>query len=220
MEPLWLCRDNFIRTSVRKVAGWTDNAFRRVAWEDAQVLILLPPSEKKNSTTKPTPAINVYTGVLYQALGWASLSAAAKKRGASAVVIISAKYGAVRPDQLIESYKEKIDNSAMRVPVAKVLDAIKSDLIVDCRSSTYKAVWHSPVEKTVEVRVSTVVDGVRKVVTHMSKKTRGEITRWLLQSRSMPKTPEDLYAIVSEKYPCALTPSDGVEPWVLEVIAV
>ena len=184
------------------------------------MLILLPPSEKKNQTTKPTPAINVYTGVLYQALDWASLSSAAKKRGASAVVIISAKYGAVRPDQLIESYKEKIDNSAMRAPVAKVLDAIKTPLIVDCRSSTYKTVWHSPVDKTVEVRVSTVVNGVRTVVTHMSKKTRGEIARWLLQSRSLPKTPEDLYAIVSEKYPCALTPSDGVTPWVLEVIAV
>ena len=189
-------------------------------WQDAQVLLLLPPSEKKNPTTKPLPAINVYTGVLYQALDWASLSAAARKRGASAVVIISAKYGAVRPDQLIESYKEKIDNKAMRKPVAKVLDAIKTELIVDCRSSTYKTVWHSPVDKTVEVRISTVVDGVRTVVTHMSKKTRGEITRWLLQSRSAPKTPEDLYAIVSEKYPCALTPSDGVEPWVLEVIAV
>jgi uncharacterized protein len=184
------------------------------------VLILLPPSEKKNPTSKPTPAINVYTGVLYQALDWASLSAAAKKRGASAVVIISAKYGAIRPDQLIEGYKEKIDNGAMRAPVAAVLDPIKSSLIVDCRSSTYKTVWHSPVDKTVEVQVSTVVDGVRKVVTHMSKKTRGEITRWLLQSRSMPKSPEDLYAIVSEKYPCALTPSDGTSPWVLEVIAV
>lgn len=190
------------------------------AWEDAHVLILLPPSEKKNATAKPTPAISVYTGVLYQALDWPSLSMAAKKRGARSVVIISAKYGAVRPDQLIESYKEKIDNKAMRAPVGKVLDAISADLIVDCRSSTYKTVWHSPLDTTVEVRVSTVVNGVRTVVTHMSKKTRGEITRWLLQSRSVPKTPEDLYAIVSEKYPCALTPSDGVDPWVLEVIAV
>ena len=108
----------------------------------------------------------------------------------------------------------------MRGPVGKVLDALKTPLIVDCRSSTYKTVWHSPVDKTVEVRVSTVVNGVRTVITHMSKKTRGEITRWLLQSRSMPKTPEDLYAIVSEKYPCARTPSDGGEPWILEVIAV
>ena len=184
------------------------------------MLILLPPSEKKVKTSKPTPAINVYSGVLYQALGWATLSPATRKRAASAVVIISAKYGAVRPDQLIESYKAKIDNNAMRDRVAAVLDPIKTPLIVDCRSSTYKTVWHSPVEKTVEVQVSTVVDGVRKVVTHMSKKTRGEIARLLLQSRSVAKTPEDLYAIVSEIYPCALTPSDGVNPWILEVIAV
>jgi uncharacterized protein len=184
------------------------------------VLILLPPSEKKLPTDKPTPAMNVYAGVLYQALDWGSLSPAAKKRGETALAIISAKYGVVRPTQRIESYKEKIDNKAMREPVAAVLDPIKTGLIVDCRSSTYKTVWHSPVEITVEVRVSTVVDGVRTVVTHMSKKTRGEIARWLLQSRSIPKSPEDLYAIVSEKYPCALTPSDGVEPWVLEVIAV
>ena len=104
--------------------------------------------------------------------------------------------------------------------IAADLDLIKCPIIVDCRSSTYKTVWKSPVEITVEIKVSTVVDGVRTVITHMSKKTRGEIARWLLQSRSIPKSPEDLYAIVSEKYPCALTPSNGVDPWVLEVIAV
>ena len=184
------------------------------------MLILLPPSEKKLQTDKPTPAINVYIGVLYQALDWATLSPAAKKRGEAAIAIISAKYGAIRPSHKIESYKAKIDNKAMREPIAALLDSIKTDLIVDCRSSTYKTVWSSPADTTVEVRISTVVDGVRTVVTHMSKKVRGEITRWLLQSRSIPKSPEDLYAIISEKYPCALSPSDGVEPWILEVIAV
>lgn len=184
------------------------------------VLILLPPSEKKAETAAPAPAITVYSGVLYQALGWQSLSPAAKKRGEQAVAIISAKYGLVRPSTKIESYKEKINNKVMAPIVAAALDGAEKQLIVDCRSSTYKTVWKAPVDITVEVRVSTVVDGIRTVVTHMSKKTRGEIARWLLQSRSMAKTPEDLYAIVSEKYPCALTPSDGVEPWVLEVIAV
>jgi cytoplasmic iron level regulating protein YaaA (DUF328/UPF0246 family) len=184
------------------------------------VLILLPPSEKKAETTKATAAMAVYSGVLYQALGWATLSPAARKRGEVALAIISAKYGVVRPSSKIESYKEKINNKAMAPQVSAILDPIKVPLIVDCRSSTYKTVWKAPVDITVEIRVSTVVDGVRTVITHMSKKTRGEIARWLLQSRSIPKTPEDLYAIVSEKYPCALTPSDGVEPWVLEVIAV
>lgn len=184
------------------------------------VLILLPPSEKKAETTKPTPAMSVYTGVLYQALGWSTLSPAARKRGESSVAIISAKYGVVRPSTKIEKYKEKINNKAMAPIVEAALDGLKTPLIVDCRSSTYKTVWKPPVEITVEIRISTVVEGVRTVITHMSKKTRGEITRWLLQSRSVPKTPEDLYAIVSEKYPCALTPSDGANPWVLEVIAV
>jgi cytoplasmic iron level regulating protein YaaA (DUF328/UPF0246 family) len=184
------------------------------------LLILLPPSEKKLETKAPTAAINVYIGVLYQALGWNSLSASAKKRAEKSIIIISAKYGAINPLTKIESYKEKIDNKIMGPVVGKTLDSLKPNLIVDCRSSTYKTVWHSPIEITVEIQVSTVVDGVRKVVTHMSKKTRGEIARLLLQTRSIPNSPEDLYAIVSEKYPCALTPPQNNEPWILEVIAV
>lgn len=184
------------------------------------MLILLPPSEKKVETTKATPAISVYTGVLYQALDWPSLSPAAKKRGQISVAIISAKYGALRPNECIESYKAKINNKALAPQVAATLTGVEKELIIDCRSSTYKGVWKAPAEITVEIKVATVIDGVRTVVTHMSKKTRGEITRWLLQSRALPKTPEDLYAIVSEKYPCALTPSDGASPWVLEVIAI
>ena len=185
------------------------------------MLILLPPSEGKNQTPKgPQPAIAVYSGVLYKALDYPTLSASAKARCEKSVVIISAKYGALSPSDRIEFYKEKINSVAMRPIVEKKLAGYKQDLIVDCRSSTYKTVWRAPADITVEVRISTVVDGVRTVVTHMSKKTRGEITRWLLQSRAAAKSPEDLYAIVSEKYPCALTPSDGVAPWVLEVIAV
>ena len=184
------------------------------------MLILLPPSEKKLETAKPTPAISVYTGVLYQALDWPTLTPAAKKRGESVIAIISAKYGAIGPASRIESYKCKIDNKALRPGVATALDSRENQLIIDCRSSTYKGVWAAPPEITVEVKVSTVVNGVRTVVTHMSKKTRGEITRWLLQSRAAPQTPEDLYAIVSEKYPCALTPAQDQQPWVLEVIAI
>ena len=184
------------------------------------MLILLPPSEKKSETLRPTAAMGVYSGVLYQALEWSSLSPAAKKRGESSLAIISAKYGVVRPTTKIEGYKAKIDNKAMAPVVAAVLDDVETQLIVDCRSSTYKTIWKAPIEITVEIHISTVVDGVRTVVTHMSKKTRGEIARWLLQSRSTPKTPEDLYAIVSERYPCALTPSNGSSPWILEVIAV
>ena len=189
--------------------------------QNGPMLILLPPSEGKNQTPKgPQPAMAVYSGVLYKALDYPTLSASAKARCEKSVVIISAKYGALSPSDRIEFYKEKINSVAMRPIVEKKLAGYKKDLVVDCRSSTYQAVWSAPTDVTVAIRASTVVDGERKVITHMSKKTRGEVTRALLVSRSIPKTPEDIYAIISEKYPCALTPPRDGDPWVLEVIAV
>jgi cytoplasmic iron level regulating protein YaaA (DUF328/UPF0246 family) len=230
MEPLWLNRCKDIRTPVRKLAPPTDicggvsHLFCPEEASNAQngaVLILLPPSEGKNQTPHgPAPAISVYSGVLYKALDYPTLSASAKARCEKSVVIISAKYGALSPSDRIEFYKEKINSAAMRPIVEKKLAPYKKELIIDCRSSTYQGVWAAPSNSTVAIRVSTVVDGVRTVITHMSKKTRGEVTRALLASRSIPKTPEDIYAIISEKYPCALTPPQDGEPWVLEVIAV
>ena len=181
------------------------------------MLILLPPSEKKSQTARPTPAIEVYTGVLYQALDWSSLTPAARKRGQSAVRIISAKYGAIAPDTRIESYKAKIDNKALRSSVAAALDPIATGLIIDCRSSTYKTVWPSPIDITVEIRITTVVDGVRTVVTHMSKKTRGEVTRHILLAGIDIKTPQELLEVVSQAFTCTLIDASEKEPWVLEV---
>jgi cytoplasmic iron level regulating protein YaaA (DUF328/UPF0246 family) len=181
------------------------------------MLILLPPSEKR--AAEPGPAITVYTGVLYQGLGWATLTKAAQGRAQKSIAIISAKYGSLRCLDLIEPYKEKIDVAQMRTPITKALDAIEADLIIDCRSSTYQSVWTPPAEKCVEIKVFSEVDGVKKVITHMSKKTRGEVTRLLLLSKTIPTNPQELAEIVSTNFECELFESNGKEPWVLEVIS-
>jgi cytoplasmic iron level regulating protein YaaA (DUF328/UPF0246 family) len=179
------------------------------------VLILLPPSEKKSAT--PGPAIQVYTGVLYASLGWDRLTDTQRKLGASSIAIISAKYGVLRPMDPIEPYKEKIKNKKMAAQVAQALDGIESELIIDCRSSTYQTVWQSPVAITVEIKVFTKIDGVKKVITHMSKKTRGEVTHHILNSAKILRNPHELEAIVSQKFECELIEGDKKNPWVLEV---
>ena len=181
------------------------------------MLILLPPSKKKGK--EPGPAITVYTGVLYQGLSWATLTKAAQNRAQKSIAIISAKYGSLKCLDPIEPYKEKIDAALMRAPITKALAAIESDLIIDCRSSTYQSVWTPPAEKCVEIKVFSKVDGVKKVITHMSKKTRGEVTRMLLLSTTIPTNPQELAEIVSTNFECELFESKGKEPWVLEVIA-
>ena len=208
-------RDKFIRTSVRKVSGATDKPTACRHGHTGPVLILLPPSEKKSPT--PGPAIQVYTGVLYAALGWDTLTAAQKKLAQNSLVIISAKYGALRPIDPIEPYKEKINNELMRPIVGATLNSISTELIIDCRSSTYQAVWPSPIEKTVEIKVFTKVNGEKKVITHMSKKTRGEVTRHILQAGKEIRTPKQLQEIVSQEFTCFLIESNDTAPWVLEV---
>ena len=179
------------------------------------VLILLPPSEKKSAT--PGPAIEVYMGVLYAALRWSALTKAQQKLGQSCVAIISAKYGVLRPMDPIEPYKEKIKNKKMAAQVAQALDGAESELIIDCRSSTYQTVWQSPVAITVEIKVFTKIDGVKKVITHISKKTRGEVTHHILNSAKILSNPHELEAMVLQKFQCELIEGNKKNPWVLEV---
>lgn len=183
------------------------------------MLILLPPSERKAATPVAAPAMAVYEGVLYEALSWATLSKSAKAKGEKSIKIISAKYGAIGPTEKIKSYKAKIDNKKIARKVVPELDSRSSELIVDCRSSTYQGVWEAPYENTVEVRVFQNVNGAKKVITHMSKKTRGEVVRLILTNSTIPKTPRDVRDIVNKKYSCALIKNDDFRPWVLEVIA-
>lgn len=179
------------------------------------MLILLPPSEKKS--TCPGPAIEVYTGVLYAALGWDQLTPAQQKKGADSIAIISAKYGVLRPLDLIAPYKEKMKNKKLAPQIAQVLDGAESEVIIDCRSSTYQTVWQSPIAFTVVIKVFTKVNGVKKVITHMSKKIRGEVTRHILQSSKVPTNSYEIETIVAQKFSCRLIEGSKKNPWVLEV---
>jgi len=179
------------------------------------VLILLPPSEKKS--TQPGPAIEVYTGVLYKALDWLSLNKESQARGQKSIAIISAKYGVLQPLDRIEPYKQKIDSASMRAQVTETLSARKATLVIDCRSSTYKGVWTPPAQTCVEIKVFINHDGEKKVITHMSKKTRGEVTRLLLQSSSIPTNPQELFGVISTIFECELVAPIQSGPWVLEV---
>ena len=63
----------------------------------------------RNLLTSPTlPAIERYTGVLYDALDAASLSTRDRQRLSDQVLIFSGLWGVVRPDDLIPDYKLKM----------------------------------------------------------------------------------------------------------------
>ncbi len=163
------------------------------------------------------PAIEVYSGVLYQALDWHTLSRSAQIRGEKELLIISAIFGALRPSDSIPYYKAKMKAAHWKSALSQILDESETDLIVDCRSSTYATVWSGDPAITVAIRVFQLKAGKLSVITHMSKKYRGELTRLLLQKKA-PKDPQQLAAIASERYQTRLTKPAGSQPWQLDLI--
>jgi uncharacterized protein len=167
---------------------------------------------------EPTaPAIDIYSGVLYQALNYRTLSKSAQERAQSQLLIFSALFGVLRPLDRIPLYRMKITSSDWKDSLALALDSLEKELIVDCRSSTYINAWKSDPQITVAVRVFQEIDGVRSVNTHMSKKYRGELVRILLQGRA-PKSPHELRDIAAKYFQMELREPAGNAPWQLDLI--
>jgi uncharacterized protein len=164
----------------------------------------LAPQVERNTHLREAatqPADRVYTGVLYEALGLTSLPPAAWARAEASVLIFSGLFGVLRPGDAIPAYRLSMGVELPRVGSLagawrKVLGPVLEEAaaggpIVDCRSSTYAAAWRAPrhlAGQVVHVRVLQEVDGKRSVVSHMAKKTRGEVARALLVARSEPAT--------------------------------
>jgi cytoplasmic iron level regulating protein YaaA (DUF328/UPF0246 family) len=199
-------------------AGKSKLNLAKLAFADQLIDVRTRLVTKSLATALAAKAIDVYSGVLYQALDWGSLSPTAKARGDKSILIVSAIFGVLRPSDVIPNYKAKIKNSDWKALLKPVLDGLKTDLIIDCRSSTYAGVWQSPPDRTVAVRVFKKDKGKISVITHLSKKYRGELTRELLKSGKSPKTPAELLKIAEKHFECKLIKAKGNLPWYLDLL--
>jgi cytoplasmic iron level regulating protein YaaA (DUF328/UPF0246 family) len=139
-------------------------------------------------TTAPTlAAASLYTGVLYEAFGYATLSSGGKRRANSSVVIASALFGLVRPKDRLPSYRLSGSTvlpglgglASLWRPVLEAELATESGLIVDLRSGPYAALARVPM--AVQVRVLRETGGTRSVVSHDNKYTKGQLVRALCE---------------------------------------
>ncbi|MEU9665778.1 peroxide stress protein YaaA [Streptomyces bobili] len=182
-------------------------------------------------TAGTRPAGEIYTGVLYDALGLASLDAAAKRRAARSLLVFSGLWGAVRVTDRIPSYRCSMGvrlpglgalGAHWRAPMARVLPEAAGDgLVLDLRSAAYAAAWKPKGEvaaRTASVRV--LHAPTRKVVSHFNKATKGRIVRSLLTAGIAPKDPaglvvalRDLGYTVEEQ-----APARAGSPWTLDVL--
>jgi cytoplasmic iron level regulating protein YaaA (DUF328/UPF0246 family) len=146
------------------------------------------------------PAAEVYTGVLYERLGLPRLPVAARRR----VLIASALWGIVRPDDRIPYYRlsakarlTKVGPLAgfWRPALAAAIPDEPTGLVVDMRSGAYAAAWKPKQATLLAVRAFSEVGGERKVVSHMAKAVRGDVARALLAAKKPPTDSEAAAAV-------------------------
>jgi cytoplasmic iron level regulating protein YaaA (DUF328/UPF0246 family) len=175
------------------------------------------------------PAHQVYSGVLYDALNYNSLTPVQRKKADASVLVISALWGAIRFGDRVPAYRLSMATALADVGrlasfwkpqlTVALLAATEGELLVDCRSSTYAAAWAPPPPQTVAVNVFTEADGVRKVVSHFAKHTRGELARHLLARRGKaPQTPAQLQKAAAERWPAELVEGTARKPHTLNII--
>ena len=182
------------------------------------------------------PAGQVYTGVLYEALGLASLPPTAQRAARRSVLISSGLWGAVRLTDRIPPYRCPIGarlpglgalSAYWRRALAPAMAAAAGDgPVLDLRSGAYAATWAPRGEvaaRTVTVRVlhEREVDGVpvRSVVSHFNKATKGRLVRDLLTAGARPRTVDGLLTALRDlKYPVLEQPALPGRPRPVDVI--
>jgi len=138
------------------------------------------------------PAMDRYTGVLYEALDAPGLDAAARAFAAEHVRIHSALFGLIAAGDPIPAYRLSHD-SRLEAPsvkatwagsLSKELAAHASELVLDLRSEAYVALGPVPVAvpESYYLRVVSVGDdGARRALNHFNKKGKGELVRAIVQ---------------------------------------
>jgi uncharacterized protein len=175
------------------------------------------------------PAVEVYAGPLHTGLAAETWSQAARERGDRSLVIASALWGLLRPNDRIPAYRLILWASLDRIerpdrlwrtvlPGALAVAARERGIVVDLRSPEYRQIG-MPLGlgfRTVLLAVDRNRFGAGRIGDVVAKRVRGEAARHLLESGAEPATPDELADVLGDRWPVRLVePERSGGPWTL-----
>ncbi|RKT56969.1 hypothetical protein C8E97_5683 [Saccharothrix australiensis] len=153
--------------------------------------------------TSPTlPALDRYTGVLYDNLGLKTLTKAERSRAAHRLAVASALFGVVGGGDPIPAYR--LSGGSVLPSVGPlgglwrpVLGPVLAGVdLIDLRSAPYSSLAKIPHAITVRV-VTEDAAGRRQAVSHFNKAHKGLLARAIVESRAEVKSVRSLVRIAA-----------------------
>ncbi|MEO7350202.1 MAG: peroxide stress protein YaaA [Terrimesophilobacter sp.] len=173
-----------VLSAVRSLCSNRAEAAAALGLSKAQYFEIERNRELRRSATMP--ALDRYTGVLFDALDAGSLPQAARAFAGEQVVIHSALFGLIGAFDPIPAYRLSQDSRLPGLSLKKSWQGLVSrelrslpGLVLDLRSESYVGLGQAP-ESATFVRVVTAgADGARRALNHFNKKAKGEFVRAL-----------------------------------------
>lgn len=178
--------------------------------------------------SSPTmPAIERYTGVLYDALDVVGLDIGQRAFADRHVVIHSTLFGLLGAADPIPAYRLSHDSrlpglslkKTWREPIAAAI-AARSGLVLDLRSEAYVELGPAPPASYCLRVVALAVDGQRRALNHFNKKGKGEFVRAIIRAGIDHADVDSLLAWArAEDIPLSIGAPGELELVVAEIVA-
>ncbi|UNK69606.1 peroxide stress protein YaaA [Microbacterium sp. H1-D42] len=171
--------------------------------------------------TAPTmPAVDRYTGVLFDALDAQRLDASARRWLGQHVLIHSAPFGPIGALDAIPAYRLAAGTALPGIPPlrrhwadATGLALADERFVLDLRSEAYVAL--GPIPASTPSAYVRVVTDTGRALNHFNKKAKGELVRALAETRPRARSAAGLVGWASEQ---GIRLRPALEPWVLELV--
>jgi cytoplasmic iron level regulating protein YaaA (DUF328/UPF0246 family) len=186
--------------------------------------LLLPPGVAADAlamnaavpTSRTMPALQRYTGVVYDGLDLGNLDETQQRLAARSILIFSGLFGVVRGDEPIPAYRVPgkavlpglgIASTFWRPVLTDVLtQRLRRGLVVDLRSSDYAAMWRPGAgfgTRLVTVRVlSPAPRGGHAVISYNSKFAKGRLAAALVRRAAAGETVASVDDVVAAWTAC------------------
>jgi len=134
--------------------------------------------------SKCVPAIERYTGVVYNHIDWETLNKKAKNYMNKHVIIFSGLFGLLSPDTFIPDYKLKMNVLSLKSLWGPIIsDYLKDeDLIFDLLPQVHRKAY-TPNKNTIQIDFLVQSKGKTSAAGHFGKAVKGQFIRFLASNQ-------------------------------------
>ncbi len=134
--------------------------------------------------SKCVPAIERYTGVVYNHIDWSTLNPKAKNYMKNHIIIFSGLFGLLSPDTMIPDYKLKMNVLSLKSLWGPIIsDSLKDeDIIFDLLPQVHRKAY-KPNKNTIQIDFLVRTKGKTSAAGHFGKAVKGQFIRFLASNQ-------------------------------------